>query len=177
MLLVHFLFQIESTLEEDHIMNRVLTMLSCFIMGVLLSLTMAAQASRGPAAKDVIAITKAEWSAAMSKNVSDQMKDVHDDCTMFVPDFPNRLDGKDTIYRVVDAESGGSGSLIMAEMANDKVQVFGDVAVLSYNFMGMSKDKDGKVEPTRAKSTRVYVKQGGRWLLVHANFAPADAAR
>ena len=31
---------------------------------------------------------------------------------------------------------------------------------------------DGKVEPARAKSTRVYVRQNGKWMLVHANFAP-----
>jgi len=39
----------------------------------------------------------------------------------------------------------------------------------------MSQDKDGKIDPVRAKSTRVYVKQGGKWMLVHANFG-ADAA-
>ena len=55
------------------------------------------------------------------------------------------------------------------------MQIFGDVAILSYNFMGMSKDKEGKVEPIRAKSTRVFVNEGGKWLLVHANFAPVDA--
>jgi hypothetical protein len=38
----------------------------------------------------------------------------------------------------------------------------------------MTKDKDGVVEPALAKSTRVYVKQGGTWMLVHANFAPVN---
>ena len=37
------------------------------------------------------------------------------------------------------------------------------------------KNKDGKVTPAMAKSTRVYVKQGGQWMLVHANFAPVTA--
>jgi len=58
-------------------------------------------------------------------------------------------------------------------MANQKVQVYGDVAILTYNYIGATKDKDGKVEPSRAKSTRVYVKKDGQWWLVHANFAPA----
>ena len=110
----------------------------------------------------------------MAKNTSDAMKMVHDECTMFVPDFPNRLDGKERIYRFRKAEASGSGSMVMAEMANEKVQVFGNTAILSYNFMGMRKDKDGKVEPFRAKSTRVYVNEGRKWLLVHANFAPVD---
>jgi ketosteroid isomerase-like protein len=55
-------------------------------------------------------------------------------------------------------------------MVNEKVQVYGDVAILTYNYVGATKNKDGQVEPARAKSTRVYVKQGGRWMLVHANF-------
>ena len=56
-------------------------------------------------------------------------------------------------------------------MGNPKVQVYNDdVAILSYNYMGLTRDKDGKTEPARAKSTRVYVKQGGAWKLVHANF-------
>jgi len=68
--------------------------------------------------------------------------------------------------QVMDS-SGGS-------VANAKVQVYGDVAILSYNFVGVAKDKDGKTEPTRAKSTRVYVKKGGQWWLVHANFGADD---
>jgi len=37
---------------------------------------------------------------------------------------------------------------------------------------GISKDADGETSPFLAKSTRVYAKQGGKWMLVHANFAP-----
>ena len=69
----------------------------------------------------------------------------------------------------------GSDTLITAEMANEKVQVYGDVAILSYNYIASIKNKDGKVSPAMAKSTRVYVKQGGQWMLVHANFAPVTA--
>ena len=157
-------------------MSRLLTMVSCLALGVMLSFTMATtQAKHGKAASEVISITKAEWAAEMSKNASTAVKNFHDDCTMWVSEFPNRLDGKDTIYKFYDAGTTGSGSLVLAEMANEKVQIFGDVAILSYNFMGMSKDKDGKVEPIRAKSTRVFVNEGGKWLLVHANFAPVDA--
>ena len=57
-------------------------------------------------------------------------------------------------------------------MANAKVQVYGDVAILTYNYHGLSKNKDGEVEPQLAKSTRVYAKIDGAWKLVHANFAP-----
>ncbi len=59
-----------------------------------------------------------------------------------------------------------------SEMLNPKVQVYGDVAILSYNYAGVFKNKDNEMEPSRAKSTRVYAQQGGKWKLVHANFAP-----
>jgi ketosteroid isomerase-like protein len=62
----------------------------------------------------------------------------------------------------------------VGEMANPKVQVYGDTAILTYNFVGVRKDKDGKTAPNIAKSTRVYSKIGGKWMLVHANFAPVD---
>jgi ketosteroid isomerase-like protein len=55
-------------------------------------------------------------------------------------------------------------------MVNPKVQVYGNVAILSYNFVGVAQNKDGENTPTRAKSTRVYVRQGNDWALVHANF-------
>ncbi len=157
-------------------MNRAVTMVSGMCLGILLCLTMAAGQERfSDVAKELIGITKSQWSAGMAKNTSDAMKMVHDECTMFVPDFPNRLDGKEVIYKFRDAEASGSGSLVLAEMANEKVQVFGTTAILTYNFMGMRKDTDGKVKPFRAKSTRVYVNEGRKWLLVHANFAPAEA--
>ena len=76
-----------------------------------------------------------------------------------------RLDGKDLNVRLAEAGNQDSGEGILAEMLNPKVQVYGDVAILSYNYLGMTKDKDGNTETTRAKSTRVYVKQGATGVL------------
>lgn len=153
-------------------MGRFMSMITCFAMGVLLTCTIAwTQAGDRDVANKVVSITKAEWAALMSKNTASAMKDIHRDCTMWVPEFPNRLNGKDSIYKFTDVSTGGAGSLVMMEMANEKVQVFGNTAILTYNFMGMLKDKEGKVSPTLTKSSRVYVNEGGKWLLVHANFA------
>jgi hypothetical protein len=35
-----------------------------------------------------------------------------------------------------------------------------------------TRDREGKMSPNLAKSTRVYVEQDGKWMLVHANLAP-----
>lgn len=134
--------------------------------------TLAQPAPGAGAADEVIKITKAQWAAEMQKNLADAGKNVASDYTEFNGDYSTRLEGKDLSTRFMEADFKGSGKLLAAEMLNPKVQVYGDVAILSYNFAGVGQDKDGKNEPTRAKSTRVYVKQGGNWMLVHANFAP-----
>jgi len=145
-----------------------------FVCLALLSLTVLAQSTDKQAADEVIAVTKAQWKAEMAKNTAEAMKNVADDYTEFNDEYATRLEGKALSMRLSEATAGGSGGLVAAEMANAKVQVYGDVAILSYNFVGVSKDKDGKTEPTRAKSTRVYVKKGGQWWLVHANFGADD---
>lgn len=134
-----------------------------------------AQTPNQTVADEVIATTKAQWAAEIKDptNAAEQMKNLADDYTEFNGNFATRLEGKTLSMRLGEAFGGGTVKPVVSEMANPKVQVYnGDVAILSYNFVGYTKDKDGKVEPTRAKSTRVYVRQGGRWMLVHANFAP-----
>ncbi len=126
-------------------------------------------------AKEVIAIAKAQWKAQIEKKpVATIMQNVADEYTVFGQASPTRTDGKALNMRLGEAFFSGSGGRVAAEMANEKVQVYGDVAILSYNFIGMDKDKDGKIEPVFAKSTRVYVKKDGKWMLVHANFASVN---
>ena len=152
-------------------MRRAFVVVLCLVAVSLLGF---AQASQKQSADEVIAVTKAQWAAEMRKDTAAAMKNVADDYTEFNSDFLTRLDGKAISARLSEAQAGGSGSLVAAEMTNEKVQVYGDVAILTYNFAGVTKNKDGETETTRAKSTRVYVKQGGQWWLVHANFGAAD---
>lgn len=147
-------------------MRRTLVAVLCVM---LLSLAIGQQTSKSTE-DEVIAITKAQWAAQVQKNTGEAMKNLADDYTEFNQNYSTRVEGKAVATRLAEAEASGSGGLVAAEMANPKVQVHGDVAILSYNFMGVTKDKDGKIENTRAKSTRVYVRQGGQWRLVHANF-------
>lgn len=121
----------------------------------------------------VIAMVKAQWAAEIKDptSVTEQMKDASDDYTEFNADYATRLDGKAMNSRLGEAAGKASGKTIAAEMANPKVQVYnGNVAILTYNYVGVLQDKDGKTEPARAKSTRVFVKKGDKWVMVHANF-------
>ena len=142
---------------------------SAFTMNAL-----AQEAGDQAIADAVIAMAKAQWAAGMKDptNVAEQSKDMSDDYTEFNGQFATRIDGKAMNGRLAEASAKDSGKGIAAEMTNPKVQVYnGDVAILTYNYVGLTRDKDGKTEPNRAKSTRVYVKKDNKWMLVHANFA------
>lgn len=121
---------------------------------------------------EIIALTYAAWKADMDKDHAAGMAILADDYTEFNAQFPTRIDGKEMSGRLYEPQLASPGSVVAAEMANAKVQVYGDVAILTYNYHGLSTDKDGVVEPNLAKSTRVYAKIDGAWKLVHANFAP-----
>src|SRR6266436_3743870 len=132
-----------------------------------------AQQADQATADTVIAMTKAQWAAEIKDptSVAEQSKDTSDDYTEFNGDYATRLDGKAMNSRLAEASGKESGKTVASEMANPKVQVYnGNVAILTYNYVGITMDKDGKTTPSRAKSTRVFVKKGEKWTLVHANF-------
>ncbi len=139
------------------------------------TLNASAQQADKAIADAVIAMTKAQWAAGMKDptNVAEQSKDMSDDYTEFNGQYATRLEGKAMNERLTEAAGKDSSKGLAAEMSNQKVQVYnGDVAILTYNYVGLTIDKDGKTAPDRAKSTRVFVKKDGKWMLVHANFAP-----
>src|SRR5438477_9077371 len=132
-----------------------------------------AQQADQATADTVIAMTKAQWAAEIKDptSVAEQMKDASDDYTEFNGDYATRLDGKAMNSRLGEAAGKASGKTIAADMANAKVQVYnGNVAILTYNYVGVTQDKDGKNEPARGKSTRVFVKNDKKWVLVDVNF-------
>jgi ketosteroid isomerase-like protein len=144
------------------------------------AMNVSAQQADKATADAVIAMVKAQWAAEIKDptNVTEQMKDMSDDYTEFNGDYATRLDGKAMNSELAQAGAKAAGRTVAAEMANPKVQVYnGDVAILTYNYVGIIQDKDGKTEPSRAKSTRIYVKKGDKWMLVHANFGTDPAPK
>lgn len=145
------------------------------LMGVVsMPTTINAQTNSNQAVADeIIGMVKAGWAAQAADpgNVNESFKNVADDYTEFNGDYSTRIDGKAVSMSLAEPAGKAPGRRVAAEMLNPKVQVYGDAAILSYNFAGIVKNKDGELKPTKAKSTRVYVKQGGKWKMVHANFA------
>lgn len=141
--------------------------------GLLLVAGPLAAAESSGVAAEVMALAKAQWAAEdQLKPAAQAWSSIADDYTEFNSDVPTLVEGKSMAGRFYDAslQSGDKG--MVSEMINPHVQVYGDTAILAYNYAGVTKDKDGKMKPNLAKSTRVYVKQDGKWMLVHANFAP-----
>lgn len=124
-------------------------------------------------ADEIMALARAQWAAEDgNKPASEAWTTIADDYTEFNPVVPVLVEGKALAGRFYEASRKSGDTGVVSEMLNPHVQFYGDTAILSYNFAGVTKDKDGKQSPNLAKSTRVYVKQGGKWMLVHANFAP-----
>jgi ketosteroid isomerase-like protein len=154
-------------------MKKLMFVLIASACCIALTMNASAQQADQAISDAVIAMVKAQWAAAIKDptNVAEQTKDMSDDYTEFNEQYATRLDGKAMNARLAEAAGKESGKTTASEMANSKVQVYnGNVAILTYNYVGLTQDKDGKTTPERAKSTRVFVKKGDKWTLVHANF-------
>ena len=153
------------------------SLISSVMVGALLLSGQAFAGDDPKVAAEIMGLARAQWAAeAAGKSIADQSIDTAEDYTEFNSDYPARIEGKALNDRLAEASSKDGSKALVGEMANPKVQVYGDTAILTYNFVGLRQDKDGKVTPAGAKSTRVYAKMNGKWMLVHANFAPVVAA-
>jgi len=141
-----------------------------FVFSIMaLSSAMFAQTPNPSVEDEVIALTYKLWKAENENDMATRNKYIADDYTEFNGSYSTRIDGKTKNFTLTDANLAGGKSLA-DEMLNPKVQVYGDVAILTYNFAGVIKGNDGKLTTSKAKSTRIYVKMNGDWKLVHANF-------
>ena len=141
-------------------------------IALLLMIGAPVQAADNPqVAAEITALARSQWASEIAgEPMSQQNTTLADDYTEFNGDFPTLLVGKTMSTRM--GEVTPNDKAMYSDMQNGRVQVYGDTAILTYNFAGLRRAADGKVAPSLAKSTRVYVKQGGKWMLVHANFSP-----
>jgi ketosteroid isomerase-like protein len=145
------------------------------IAGVLMLSTPAIAGDNPKVAAEVMALARAQWASEIAgQTPAQQYASLADDYTEFNGDYPTLLVGKDVATRM--AAIVPYDKAMYSDMQNPRVQVYGNTAILTYNFAGIRAGADGKSKPSIAKSTRVYVNEGGRWMLVHANFAPVPGA-
>ena len=144
-------------------------------IALLLMIGAPVQAADNPqVAAEIMALARAQWASEIAgEPMVQQNVSLAEDYTEFNGQFPTLLVGKTMSTRM--GEVTLNDKAMYSDMQNARVQVYGDTAILTYNFAGLRRAADGKVEPSLAKSSRVYVKQSGKWMLVHANFAPVAA--
>src|SRR5437764_11965843 len=144
-------------------------------IALLLIIGTPVQAADNPqVAAEIMALARAQWASEIAgEPMAQQNASLADDYTEFNGQFPTLLVGKAMSSRM--GEVTPNDKPMFSDMQNGRVQVYGYTAILTYNFAGLRRGADGKVTPSLAKSTRVYVKQSGKWMLVHANFAPVEA--
>ncbi len=143
-------------------------------LAALLMLSAPAVAGENPkVAAEVMALARAQWaSEAAGQTPAQQLVSLADDYTEFNADYPTLLVGKAMATQMAAIQP--YAKTVFADMQNPRVQVYGDTAILTYNYAGITQGADGKPKSSIAKSTRVYAREGGRWMLVHANFAPVQ---
>ncbi|MEG3155716.1 nuclear transport factor 2 family protein [Sphingomonas sp. RB1R13] len=142
------------------------------IFGILmLTFSAAANAGENPrVAAEIIALVRSQWDAEMKGTaLPEQLSTLADDYTEFSHELPVLLSGKALMERFSGAPS--DGKTLYSEMLNPKVQVYGDTAVLTYHYLGYFRERDGSMSKSLEKATRVYVRQRGGWMLVHAHFS------
>ena len=87
--------------------------------------------------------------------------------TYFDPSLDKRLDGRQAFEKFL-APLKGTFRVPKYEMIDPKVQVHGQVAVLSYNMVDYD---DTGANAFRMNVTEVYARLDGRWKLVHSHFS------
>jgi ketosteroid isomerase-like protein len=89
-----------------------------------------------------------------------------DEITYFDPAIEKRCDGIQA-FREYMASFRGTFSFPGYDLLNPKVQLYGDIGVLTFNFVGHS--KDGKAD--RWNSTEVYRLIKGEWRLASSHWS------
>lgn len=91
--------------------------------------------------------------------------------TYFDTGTPKRLDGLDAL-REEYARREGKIFYDVMEFIDPRFRVCGDMAVLFYRFFSTRLHPDGSIlDRTPWNCTEVYMRKGGRWLIVHSHWS------
>jgi ketosteroid isomerase-like protein len=93
--------------------------------------------------------------------------------TYFDPNLDKRLDGGDA-FRKYMSDLHGKFHVDRFEIKNPKVQLHGDVGILTFNLNNYS--KDGKIT-SRWNSTEVYQLIKGKWKIIHSHWSNPQSGK
>lgn len=90
--------------------------------------------------------------------------------TYFDPSLENRKDGLEAMKEYFEPVKGKI-KIDRDEMKNPKVQIYGDTAVLSYNYYSYIESADGSTMESWWNCTEVYSRINGEWKIVHSHWS------
>lgn len=96
-----------------------------------------------------------------------------EDVTYFAPITPGRVEGIQAV-RALFVPFQGKRSVPRFEILNPKLQLHGDIGILTYNLNEYG--ADGTVA-TRWNSTEVYRRFGDKWQAIHAHWSQIPKAQ
>ena len=149
--------------------SLVLFIMILMVFGILgLADRMTAQKATGSEEEAVKATLTAMWQAVEEGDLKKYASFVHPEHTAFGENNVYLAEGRDLELRMM----GGyfkRASGVHTEMHQPQVKIHGDIAWIVYYWTdeGWS---DGKRFTSRGKSTRIFVKEKGRWLCIHGHF-------
>ena len=138
-------------------------------LAVLLSFTPVAGLSSQTADEEAVKAVLVEmWEAIEQGDLERYASHVHSDFTQFGENDMYLAEGKELEVRGVrDWMARSEG--VHTEMHQPTVTIRGDVAWITYYWTdsGLS---EGERFTSRGKSTRIFVREDGRWLCIHGHY-------
>jgi ketosteroid isomerase-like protein len=142
-------------------------LLACVLIAVVPALAVGQPAESRDVA-EIRAVLVAMWDAIEKGDVDRYATYVHPDFTSFGENDTYLTEGKDAEvrnYRAYLQRATG----VHTDMHQPVVTVRGDTAWITYYWTDAG-TLDGKRFTSRGKSTRIFVREGGRWLCMHGHY-------
>ena len=141
------------------------------VVVLVISTSLVAQtaAKPTPSEKDaVIATLIGMWDALEHNDIERYASYIHPNFTSFGEEDTYLNSGKEYEVRNYTNYLKHAKNL-HTDMHQPEVNVRGDVAWITY-YWTESADVDGKHVSSRGKSTRIFVKENGKWLCIHGHY-------
>lgn len=122
-------------------------------------------------ANQIIAMERAALDRWGKGDVNGYLEIMTDDVTYFDPTLDQRVDGHTAIRKHI-GPFAGKITIDRYEMVDPKVQVTGDIAILSFRIINYARRPDGgEAVANRWNTTEVYRRTGGAWRIAHSHFS------
>lgn len=98
---------------------------------------------------------------------------VTDDVSSFEPETPARIDALDFHLHYMRQQKAlrPPTAQYRLDIVNPRVQIYGNVAIATY-ILVVTRSDEGGIRFNTTNETRVFVREDGRWLMVHFHKTP-----